>query len=85
MAMKERPQTTRLSLTVIVAAAVLLGLTMGVMFYTAHNMLQQTVEQLVSREMNAIYLCIRNKLAKVEVTMDNMAWVAYENLDYPGV
>lgn len=81
--MKERPQTTRLSLTVIVAAAVLLGLTMGVMFYTAHNMLQQTVEQLVSREMNAIYLCIRNKLAKVEVTMDNMAWVTYENLDYP--
>ncbi|MBP5539011.1 MAG: SpoIIE family protein phosphatase [Bacteroidales bacterium] len=81
--MKERPQTTRLSLTVIVAAAALLGLTMGVMFYTSHKMLQQTVEQLVSREMNAIYLCIRNKLAKVEVTMDNMAWVAYENLDYP--
>lgn len=81
--MKERPQSTRLSLTVIVAAAVLLGLTMGVMFYTSHKMLQQTVEQLVSREMNAIYLCIRNKLAKVEVTMDNMSWVAYENLDYP--
>ena len=81
--MKERPQSTRLSLTVIVAAAALLGLTMGVMFYTSHKMLQQTVEQLVSREMNAIYLCIRNKLAKVEVTLDNMAWVAYENLDYP--
>ena len=81
--MKERPQSTRLSLTVIVAAAVLLGLTMGVMFYTSHKMLQQTVEQLVSREMNAIYLCIRNKLAKVEVTMDNMSWVTYENLDYP--
>lgn len=81
--MKERPQSTRLSLTVIVAAAALLGLTMGVMFYTSHKMLQQTVEQLVSREMNAIYLCIRNKLAKVEVTMDNMSWVTYENLDYP--
>ena len=81
--MKERPQTTRLSLTVIVAAAVLLGLTMGVMFYTSHKMLQQTVEQLVSREMNAIYLCIRNKLAKVEVTMDNMSWVTYDNLEDP--
>lgn len=74
---------TKLSLNVIVAAAVLLGLTMGVMFYTSHKMLQQTVEQLVVREMNAIYLCIRNKLAKVEVIMDNMAWVTYENLEYP--
>ena len=71
------------SLTVIIAAALLLELTTGVMYYSAQNIIQRTVERLVQREMNAIYLCIRNKLAKVEVTMDNMAWVVNEGLDEP--
>ena len=71
------------SLTVIIAAALLLELTTGVMYYAAQNIIQRTVERLVQREMNAIYLCIRNKLAKVEVTVDNMAWVVNEGLDEP--
>lgn len=71
------------SLTVIIAAALLLELTTGVMYYAAQNIIQRTVEWLVQREMNAIYLCIRNKLAKVEVTVDNMAWVVNEGLDEP--
>ena len=33
--------------------------------------------------MNAIYLCIRNKLSKVEVTVDNMAWVVTDDLEDP--
>ena len=72
-----------LPLTVIIAAALLLELTTAVMYYSAQNIIQRTVERLVQREMNAIYLCIRNKLAKVEVTVDNMAWVVSEGLDEP--
>ena len=74
---------SKTSLTVIIAAALLLELTTGVMYYAAQNIIQRTVERLVQREMNAIYLCIRNKLAKVEVTVDNMAWVVKEGLDEP--
>ena len=72
-----------LSLTVIIAMALLLELTTAIMYYSSQNMIQRTVERLVQREMNAIYLCIRNKLAKVEVTVDNMAWVVNEGLDEP--
>ena len=72
-----------LPLTVIVVAAVLLELTMGVMYYSAQNIIQNIMERLVEREMNAIYLCIQNKLSKVEVTVDNMAWVVSESLDDP--
>ena len=74
---------THTGLTVIIAAALLLELTTGVLYYSAQNIIQRTVERLVQREMNAIYLCIRNKLAKVEVTVDNMAWVVSESLDEP--
>ena len=74
---------TNISLTVIVVAALLLELTTGVMYYSAQNIIQRTVERLVQREMNAIYLCIRNQLAKVEVTVDNMAWVVTDDLSDP--
>ncbi len=56
---------------------------MGVMYYSAQNIIQNIMERLVEREMNAIYLCIQNKLSKVEVTVDNMAWVVSESLDEP--
>ena len=72
-----------IGLTVIIVAALLLELTTAVMYYSAQNIIQRTVERLVRREMNAIYLCIRNKLSKVEVTVDNMAWVVSEGLDEP--
>ena len=71
------------SLTVIVAAALLLELTTGVMYYASQNIIQRTVERLVHREMNALYLCIRNKLANVEITLDNMAWVVTNDLADP--
>ena len=74
---------THTGLSVIIAAAILLELTSGVMYYTAQNIIQQTMEQLVDREMNAIYLCIRNKLAQVEVTVDNMVWVVKGDLACP--
>ena len=65
----------------IIAAALLVELVSGVMYYSAQNIIHKTVEKLIEREMNAIYLCIRNKLAKVEVTVDNMAWVVADGLD----
>lgn len=71
------------SLGVIIAAAVLLELVSGIMFYTSHNIILETMEKLVEREMSGIYLSIRNHLAKIEVTVDNMAWVVREDLDNP--
>ena len=41
------------------------------------------MERLVEREMNSIFLSIRNQLAKVEVTVDNMEWVVNESLSQP--
>ena len=72
-----------ISLVNIIAAALLVELVSGVMYYSAQNIIHKTVEKLIEREMNAIYLCIRNKLAKVEVTVDNMAWVVADGLDEP--
>ena len=72
-----------LGLTVIIVAALLLELTTGVMYYEAQIIIQRTMKRLVEREMNAIYLCIRNKLAPVEVTLDNMAWVTTDDLANP--
>ena len=71
------------SLTVIISAVLLLELMTGVMFYAAQNFIQRTMERMVGVEMNAIYLCIRNKLANVEITIDNMSWVVSEGLDEP--
>ena len=72
-----------LPLTLIIGAALLLELTSGALYYSAQNIIHRTVEKLIEREMNAIYLCIRNKLAKVEVTVDNMAWVVADDLEDP--
>ena len=61
-----------ISLVNIIAAALLVELVSGVMYYSAQNIIHRTAERLIEREISAIYLCIRNKLAKVEVTVDNM-------------
>ena len=74
---------TNVSLTVIIVAALLLELTTGVMYYTAQNIIQRTMERLVESEMSTIYLSIRNHLAKVEVTLDNMAWVVADDMAEP--
>lgn len=67
-------------LTVIIAAALLLELTTGVLYYAAQNIIQSTVQVMVNREMNALYLCIRNKLVRVEATIENMSWVIANDL-----
>ena len=72
-----------LPLTLILVAALLLELTSGVMYYSAQHIIHRTVEKLIDREMNALFLCIRNKLSKVEVTVDNMAWVVSDGLEEP--
>lgn len=71
------------SLTVIISAVLLMQMMMGFMFYSAQNFIQRTMERLVGVEMNAIYLCIQNKLASAEATIDNMSWVVSEGLDEP--
>ena len=72
-----------ISLVNIIAAALLVEMVSGVMYYSAQNIIHKTAERLIEREINALYLCIRNKLAKVEVTVDNMAWVVVEGLEEP--
>ena len=72
-----------LPLTLIIVAALLVELTSGLLYYSAQDIIHKTVEKLIEREMNAIYLCIRNKLAKVEVTVENMSWVVADGLDEP--
>ena len=69
-----------LGLTAIIAAALLLEITSSVMNYVNHNIIQDTMERLVEQEMNSIALRIHNQLSKVEVTLDNMAWVVKEDL-----
>jgi sigma-B regulation protein RsbU (phosphoserine phosphatase) len=72
-----------ISLANIIVAALLVELVSGVMYYSAQNIIHRTVVKLIEREMNAIYLCVRNKLAEVEVTVDNMAWVVADGLEEP--
>ena len=71
---------TNTSLAVIIAAALLLELTTGILYYSAQNIIQQDVERIIQRETNALNLCIHNELAKVEVTLDNMSWVVSRDL-----
>ncbi|MBO6143916.1 MAG: SpoIIE family protein phosphatase [Prevotella sp.] len=71
---------TYTSLVVIIAAALLLELTTGLMYYAAQSNLQSTMERLVRVEMNAVYLRIRSKLASAEMMLDNMAWVVKRDL-----
>ena len=54
-----------LPLVVIVVATVLMVLAMGGMYYAAQKIVQRAMEHLVERDMNAIYLRIRNQLSKV--------------------
>ena len=74
---------THINLVNIIAAALLVEVASGVMYYSAQDIIHRTVEKLIDREMNAIYLCIRNKLAQVEVAVDNMTWVVSEGLEEP--
>ena len=53
------------------------------LYYTAQNIIERTVQRLMNQEMNAISLSIRNQLAKVEVIVENMAWVATDDLADP--
>ena len=69
-----------LGLAAIIAAALFLEITSGVMNYLNHNIIQDTMERLVEQEMNSIAFRIHNQLSKVEVTLDNMAWVVKEDL-----
>ena len=74
---------THTSLIVIVVAALLIELTSGVIYYTSQNIIRSTTINVMERENNAIFLCIRNKLAEVEVTLDNMSWVVADDLVNP--
>ena len=71
------------NLIVIIVAALLIELTTAVIYYNGQDIIQRTVVKLMERENNALFLCIRNKLADVEVTLDNMAWVVTDDLANP--
>ena len=74
---------THTHLAVIIVAAVLLELTSGVLYYSAQRIIQSTMERLVQQEMNGVAMNIRKQLAKVEVAVNNCAWVVGNELDNP--
>ena len=61
-----------LSLMVVIGAALLLELTSGVMYYSAQDIIQRTVERLVESEMNVISLNLSNQLDKAMVVTDSV-------------
>ena len=71
---------THTSLTLIVVAALLIELTTGVIYYNSQDIIKNTTIQVMERENNALYLCIRNKLTEVEVVLDNMSWIVTDDL-----
>lgn len=71
------------NLIVIVVAALLIELTTGVIYYNSQDIIERTTIQVMERENNALYLCIRNKLAEVEVVLDNMSWIVTDDLLQP--
>ena len=74
---------THTGLTVIIIAALLLELTTGVIYYNSQDIIQSKTVQVMERENNALYLCIRNKLAQVEVVIDNMSWILTDDMLKP--
>ncbi len=72
-----------LPITIVIIAAVLLELTMATMYYSAQSIIRNTMQKLVEREMDAIFLSICNKFTEVEVTLDNMAWAVSDDLVHP--
>ncbi len=74
---------THTSLLIILIAALLLELTTGVMYYAAQNIVKETVDNLIESEMEVLSQSLRNHLAKVEITLDNMAWVESDDMDEP--
>lgn len=55
---------TYTGLIIIAGAALLIELMTGIMFYTAQNYVQRTMELLQCREMNAVYLSILLSILK---------------------
>lgn len=74
---------THSSLSVIVLATLLLELTTAVMYYNTQNIIRHDVEQLVERDMNAIDVSVSKQMTKVEVALNNMAWVVGDNILEP--
>ena len=70
----------RINLRIILVAVLLLVAMLGFLYYLAQHRLQQSMERLVKKEMDNISLSIKDKLSRIEVTMDNMAWVVGSEL-----
>ena len=68
------------SLILIVVAALLIELTTAVMYYNSQDIIKRTTIRVMEKENNALYLCVRNKLAQVEVVLDNMSWIVTDDL-----
>ena len=64
----------------IVIAALLIELTTGVIYYNSQDIINRTTIQVMDHENNDLYLSIQNKLAQVEVVLDNMSWIATDDL-----
>ena len=74
---------THSNLTVILAAALLLELTTGVLYYNAQNIIHEMMGRLVRQEMKGIAMNIRKQLSKAEVVINNYTWVVTGDIEEP--
>ena len=74
---------TNSNLTVILAAALLLELTTGVLYYNAQNIIHEMMGRLVRQEMKGIAMNIRKQLSKAEVVINNYTWVVTGDIEQP--
>ena len=74
---------THSNLTVILAAALLLELTTGVLYYNAQNIIHEMMGRLVRQEMKGIAMNIRKQLSKAEVVINNYTWVVTGDIEQP--
>ena len=68
---------------VILVAAILLELAMGVMYYSAQTVIKDMAEQYFERETKVASLRVSDYMRQVEVAVDNMTWVVQRNLHEP--
>ena len=75
--------TKHAGLVGIIVAVMFIELTTAIMYYSARDIIQILTEKNVRRELNAIALCIQNKLIRVETTIDNVKWMTERQLQEP--
>ena len=74
---------THINFIIILVAAILLELAMGVMYYSAYTNIKELAERYFERETKVSSLRASDYMRQVEVAVNNMTWVVQRNLNRP--